>query len=96
MQKVTLRFPCQPGMGSVLLEGLAATLAETRSYDGCHSVEVFVDADNPDNVLLVEEWETRGHQEKYMEWRVSTGMIEMIQPILTAPVESLYLDGRPI
>ncbi len=96
MQKVTLLFPCQPDMGAVLLEALAAALVETRAFDGCLSVETFVDADKPDNVLLVEEWATRGHQERYMKWRTENGMIELLQPILAGPLEVHYLDARPI
>lgn len=96
MQKVTVLFPCQPGKGEDMLEILSAALVETRAYDGSLSVEVFVDADNPDAVLLVEEWETRDHHEKYMAWRVENGMIEMLQPILAAPLDITYQDGRPI
>ena len=96
MQKVTLLFPCQPGMGTALLEALAAALVETRAYDGCVSVETFVDADNPDDVLLVEEWATRAHQERYMAWRVENGMIDLLQPILAGPLEIHFLDARAI
>jgi quinol monooxygenase YgiN len=83
-------------MGALLLEGLAAALVETRAYDGCLSVETFVDADSPDNVWLIEEWATRGHQERYMAWRVESGMMELVQPILAGPVEIHFLDARPI
>ncbi len=96
MQKVTLLFPCQPGMGAALLEAMAVALVETRAYDGFVSVETFVDADNPDNVLLVEEWATRGHQERYMAWRVESGMVELLQPVLAGPLEIHFWDGRAI
>lgn len=96
MQRVTVQFPCQPGKGKDMLEILSAALVETRAYDGCSSVEAFVNADDPDVVLLVEEWETRGHHERYMAWRVENGMAELLQPILKGPLDSLYMDGRPI
>lgn len=59
MQTVTLLFKCQPGMGAVLLEAFTASLGDTRAFDGCLSVKTFVDADNPDTVMLIEEWDSK-------------------------------------
>ncbi len=95
MQKVTLLFPCQPGKGKDLLDALTVALVDTRAYDGCVSVETFVDADNPDTVVLIEEWDSRGQNEKYMTWRMETGLLEMLQPILAGPLEVHYLDSHP-
>jgi quinol monooxygenase YgiN len=83
-------------MGTVLVEAMAVALVETRAFDGCISVETFVDADKPDDVLLIEEWATRGHQERYMAWRMESGMLELLQPILAGPLEVRILDARAI
>ena len=96
MKKVTVLFPCQPGKGKDMVDILSAALVETRAHDGCLSVEAFVDADDPDAVLLIEEWETRGHHDRYMAWRVETGMTDLLQPILAGPLEIHHLDARPI
>jgi quinol monooxygenase YgiN len=93
--KVTLLFKCQPGMGSVLLEAFTASLGDTRAFDGCVSVETFVDADNPDSILLIEDWESRAQQEAYLVWRIESGMIELLEPILAAPFEMHYLEAHP-
>ncbi len=95
MQKVTLLFRCQPGKGRDLLDALSSALVETRAYDGCVSVETFVDADSPDTVMLLEEWESRGHNERYMGWRLETGLVEMLTPLLAAPLEVRYLESHP-
>jgi quinol monooxygenase YgiN len=95
MQKVTLLFKCQPGMGKVLLEAFTTALVDTRAFDGCISVETYVDADDPDRVLLVEEWDSKAQQETYVAWRVENGMIEMLAPILTEPFEMHYLEAHP-
>jgi quinol monooxygenase YgiN len=95
MQKVTLLFKCQPGMGKVLLEAFTTALVDTRAFDGCISVETYVDADDPDRVLLVEEWDSKAQQETYVAWRVENGMIEMLAPILAEPFEMHYLEAHP-
>jgi quinol monooxygenase YgiN len=95
MQKVTLGFKCNPGMGRALLDNFTVALVDTRVFDGCRSVETFVDQDDPDFVMLVEEWESRPDYERYMAWRVETGLLEMLKPILATPLELHFLDPHP-
>lgn len=95
MLKVTLLFKCQPGMGASLLDAFTTALVDTRAFDGCLEVQTFVDADNPDTILLIEEWESRAQQEAYLGWRVESGMIEMLAPVLAEPFEMHYFEAHP-
>ena len=95
MQKVTLLFKCHAGKGADLLTAFTTALVDTRAFDGCIAVETYVDVDNPDTIMLVEEWESRGQQEAYLGWRVESGMIEMLAPILAEPFEMHYLEAHP-
>jgi quinol monooxygenase YgiN len=95
MQKVILFFKCQPGMGEGLLEAFSTALADTRAFDGCVSVETYVDGDNPDTIMLIEEWDSKAQQEAYLVWRVENGMIDMLAPILAEPFEMRYLEPHP-
>ncbi len=95
MQKVTLLFKCHPGMGAVLLDAFSTSLGDTRAFDGCRSVETFVDSDNPDTILLIEEWDSRAQQEAYLTWRVETGMLDLLAPLLADPFEMHYLEAHP-
>jgi quinol monooxygenase YgiN len=95
MQTVTLLFKCQPGKGADLLEAFTTALVDTRAFDGCVSVKTYVDADNRDTIILIEEWESRSQQEAYLTWRVESGMIEMLAPILAEPFEMHYFEAHP-
>ncbi len=95
MLTVTLTFKCQPGKGADLLTAFSTSLGDTRAFDGCVSVSTFVDADNPDTVVLIEEWDSRLQQEAYLGWRVESGMIGMLAPILAEPLEMHYLESHP-
>jgi quinol monooxygenase YgiN len=95
MLTVTLLFKCNPGMGAGLLEAFTASLGDTRNFDGCVSVQTFVDTDNPDTVMLVEEWESRGQQEAYLTWRIESGMVEMLAPVLAEPFDMHYFEPHP-
>jgi len=45
--------------------------------------------------MLYEEWDTRAQNEKYMTWRLETGLVEMLEPILAAPLAVHYLEPHP-
>ena len=77
------------------IETFTTALVDTRAFDGCISVETYVDADNPDTIMLFEEWESKAQQETYVGWRIENGMIEMLAPILAEPMEMRYLDSHP-
>ena len=74
-------------MGELLLPGLLESLSETRAFEGCESVETYVDQDDPDRVYLWEKWETRENYEQYIAWRIESGMLEALAPILVKPMK---------
>ena len=96
MQKVSLAFHCKPGLGETLLAALAVALVDTRAFDGCRHLETFVSQDNPDLIVILEDWESRTHYEKYLTWRVETGLMEMLEPVLAEPLELRFLDPTAV
>ena len=88
-------FACNEGLGAGLVETLKAALVDTRAFDGCESIEVYVDADEPDTVILWEKFATRAHHEAYRAWRVETGLLDMLAPILAEDLTITYLDDQP-
>ena len=49
--------------------------------------------ENKNKICLVEEWETKKHQEEYFAWRVSTGLTEAIEPYVS-DVATTYMDVK--
>ena len=94
-QTVHVVFPCNEGLGAGLVEALKSALVDTRAFDGCESIEVYVDADEPDKVILWEKFATRAHHEAYLAWRVETGLLDMLAPILAEDLTITYLDDQP-
>ena len=80
---VSVKFFLQDGKQNDMLASLAEALPDTRAFDGCISVETYAEQ-NGSSILLVEEWKSKAHQEAYLEWRVSTGMLDAIAPIVSA------------
>lgn len=96
MDTLILTFPCKPGHGKELLAILKTALVDTRAFKGCISVTTFTDADNPDDVILIEEWDHKSSQVAYMNWRAEIGTQELLGPLLTGPLRQQWLDSHAV
>jgi heme oxygenase (mycobilin-producing) len=50
---------------------ITSVLDQTRAFDGCLGVDVFVDADDPTHFIAIEHWESTEHDAAYREWRTT-------------------------
>ncbi|MEP5757875.1 MAG: antibiotic biosynthesis monooxygenase [Litoreibacter sp.] len=89
---VTFDLHIIPERLSEFLESLKAIAPETRAYDGCVLFDIWVDQEKPGKVLFYEIWESRAKQEKYLAWRVETGLLEALAPFMAAETVISYLD----
>ena len=87
---ITLELPTKAESMAELLEVMKSALVDTRNYAGCQKVETFIDQESR-NILLVEQWESPEHQQAYMGWRVETGFMDAVGPLLDgAPVARVF------
>lgn len=68
-------------------------LVDTRDYDGCRGVEIFDNQDDPNNLVLVERWESRQHYEAYLGWRTETGTLDTLVSMTSQPPSIRYYDA---
>ena len=90
---VSLEFPMKDGQQAGFLETLGGALPDTRAYEGCIKVETFAE-EGGSSVILIEEWETKKHQETYFQWRVDTGMVDAIGAFVSGPPIIKYYEIR--
>jgi quinol monooxygenase YgiN len=84
---VVLNFKAAKGKFDALGDMFRAVLGDTRAYDGCVKVDVYEDEGN-NTITLVEEWESLAHQQKYLGWRIETGIQEATKDILEGGFDS--------
>ena len=89
---VILELAAKPGTGDDLLGLLDSELPETRNKEGCEEVRVTREQDAPDTFVLVMRWTTRGHYERYFEWRRAQGTISRLGDALVAPPTPRFFD----
>lgn len=80
-----------------LVDTLAAE-AETmpEAFDGCELFVVSVAADDPNTVLIAEEWETKDHFDAYVGSAHFASVMSKVAPCLAGPPDSAYYEGERV
>lgn len=91
-----LDIEIKPEHGADMEAGMKAALPDTRAYDGCISVDAMRRSDNPNHWVLVEEWDTQGHHERYMQWRTETGFMAKWAPMFASEPTMTYFESADV
>jgi quinol monooxygenase YgiN len=78
---VSVDFKCKDGAAETMGEMFRAALPDTRSRDGCQSVDVYYD-ESANTYTLLEVWDTADHYRAYMKERTEEGIAELVDPVL--------------
>ena len=78
---VIVSFPAKVETLETLKEAMRRALPDTRSFEGCLSVNTFIE-ESTNTIHLIEDWETLDHQATYLSWRVETGLLTDLNPLL--------------
>ena len=77
---VVAEFHAAPGKLDELTAALKEALPVTRAYDGCHSLDSWLDTERS-TIVLTEQWESHDHYDRYLAWRGETGVLTAIAPL---------------
>lgn len=90
--KVLLELQIQPDQVEALKELLGGALPDSRAFDGCIKLEVAQNQNDPTNVVVVQEWQSKEHQQRYSRWRYETGFLDKMGALLAARPSLRYFD----
>ncbi len=71
---------------------LEAIIPDTRAFEGCLSIVIGRNADDPSNVVLIERWRSAEDHKAYMAWRAQSGSSSGMRDALGEPPAIQYLD----
>ena len=80
-QFVVAEFHAAPGKLDELTAALKQALPETRAYDGCLSLDSWLDEERS-TIVLTEQWVSFDHYDRYLAWRVETGILGEVAALL--------------
>ena len=68
----------------------------TRGFDGCNGLTVHKNQDDSNNMVIVEDWDSRQQYEKYLAWRTERGDMEKLAPFFAGAPSIRYFDNAQI
>lgn len=90
--RVILTVHLKPENVGEIKSGLRDLLPDTRAFEGCEEISVIQSQDDPNTIVILEQWATRPDYEAYFKWRTDTGAIAMMNDMSTEPVQPKYFD----
>lgn len=70
---IVVQFKAQEGKLDEMAETFRLVLGETRGFEGCIGLDVYVE-EATHLYTLIEEWESIGHYDAYLQWRIDNGI----------------------
>ena len=67
-----------------MINYLKEVAPDTRSFEGCQDINIYQEDDGI-GVVMVEHWDSKAHYEKYLAWRVETGVMDKLGAMLADP-----------
>lgn len=69
MYTISVVFNCLPGKREAFVEAVKreGILGAIRAEDGCHRYDYYFSESDPCELLLIEAWETKQHQQIHIE-----------------------------
>ena len=68
MYTIYVKFQCHPQKREAFIQKMQETgiLEAIRAEDGCKMYDYYLSAEDPNAILLVEQWESKAHQQVHM------------------------------
>ena len=68
MYTIYVKFQCLPQKREVYIQKMKETgiLDAIRAEDGCVRYDYYLSEKNPDEILLIEQWQTKQHQQVHL------------------------------
>jgi quinol monooxygenase YgiN len=89
---VTNELFARPGRGDDVANLLLEILGESLKHDGCETIRILRDQDDPDHVTGLTQWTERHNFEDYLAWRTQRGFSAAFEAMLTGPFVIHYYD----
>ena len=73
-------------------EWFKSVLPDTREFDGCTLIHLVKNQDDPQNLMIIENWDSRPQYEKYLAWRTERGDIDQLAEMMDGEPSIRFFD----
>ena len=89
---VHIEFRAKKESVEKMLGWLREILPDTRCREGCVSVSVTRNQDEPTNFAFIELWDSRQHYERYFAWREQQGVLKDPASMVDGEAKCRFFD----
>ena len=89
---VQLEAKAKPEHVQDVIDLLKQRLPETRAYDGCQEITIYLNEDGH-TFVFTEQWDSKSHYEKYLAWREETGVLADLVALLEGPPDIRFFEA---
>ena len=89
---VILDMQVKPDAVDKMKSNLKKMFPDTRAFDGCQSIDIYGNTEDPGNLVFYERWESRKHHESYMAWRREAGAMDQMATMLAGAPNIRYFE----
>lgn len=90
MVTAAVRIQALPGQREALLEALGPAIELTRANPKCTRFEVYLCEEDPDQILLVEDWPSAEDHFAHFEDLDRSGAVSACEALWAAPPDSFH------
>ena len=90
--QIILEFRAKSNCIEASRDFLRRVLPDTRGYTGCISIVVVQNQDDPASFMIVEQWDSRAHYEKYLAWRTESGVMNEFAAMMQGEPSIRFFD----
>ncbi|MFT3661437.1 MAG: antibiotic biosynthesis monooxygenase family protein [Gordonia sp. (in: high G+C Gram-positive bacteria)] len=90
--QAVLAITAKEGKYDELREWLVKILPDTRGFQGCVSVEFYRNQDDPQDLVILEKWNSRADYEAYLAWRTEEGILGELGEFIDGELTVRYFD----
>ncbi|WP_405229868.1 MULTISPECIES: putative quinol monooxygenase [Lentisalinibacter] len=88
MPKIVIaEFPAQRDKVPEVEATLKEALVDTRAFDGCIRIDTYFE-EAAATFVLIEEWQSFEHYDRYLKWRMETGLADLLDMLLEGGAQS--------
>jgi quinol monooxygenase YgiN len=88
MPKIVIaEFPAQRDKAPQVEATLKEALVDTRAFDGCIRIDTYFE-EAAATFVLIEEWQSFEHYDRYLQWRMETGLADLLDTLLEGGAQS--------
>ena len=74
-------FKVNDGMADDMANVFKEALVDTRAFEGCNAIDVYYE-EKTNTFTLIEDWASLENYETYLQWRIDTGIADILNPLL--------------